>query len=106
MLAQLAGPAGVAVGRNVEKIIDHLVEADSSYLASIAAKFKRDSAKSSIEALPHLRQAILDALDQAVRGKLPQKRPRGGSVWPARYFARRVAWHLLDHTWEIEDRIL
>ena len=21
-----------------------------------------------------------------------------------RYFVRRSAWHVLDHTWEIEDR--
>ena len=24
--------------------------------------------------------------------------------WPARYFVRRTAWHVLDHVWEIEDR--
>ena len=24
--------------------------------------------------------------------------------WPPRYEARRLAWHLLDHAWEIEDR--
>lgn len=24
--------------------------------------------------------------------------------WPARYAARRIAWHALDHAWEIEDR--
>jgi hypothetical protein len=24
--------------------------------------------------------------------------------WPTRYAARRIAWHVLDHAWEIEDR--
>ncbi len=24
--------------------------------------------------------------------------------WPARYALRRLAWHVLDHAWEIEDR--
>ena len=24
--------------------------------------------------------------------------------WPLRYAARRIAWHVLDHTWEMEDR--
>ena len=24
--------------------------------------------------------------------------------WPARYVARRAAWHVTDHAWEIEDR--
>ncbi len=23
----------------------------------------------------------------------------------ARYFVRRTAWHVLDHLWEIEDRL-
>jgi hypothetical protein len=27
--------------------------------------------------------------------------PKG---WPPRYAARRIAWHALDHAWEIEDR--
>ena len=24
--------------------------------------------------------------------------------WPAPYALRRIAWHALDHAWEIEDR--
>ncbi len=24
--------------------------------------------------------------------------------WPPRYAARRMAWHVLDHLWEIEDK--
>jgi hypothetical protein len=27
--------------------------------------------------------------------------PRG---WPLRYAARRFAWHVVDHLWEIEDK--
>jgi hypothetical protein len=27
------------------------------------------------------------------------------SRWPPRYVVRRAAWHVLDHAWEIEDRI-
>jgi hypothetical protein len=50
------------------------------------------------------RQAIMDALAAAARGEIPERGPRGGVIWPARYFVRRVAWHALDHVWEIEDR--
>jgi hypothetical protein len=25
-------------------------------------------------------------------------------AWPARYFIRRSAWHVLDHAWEMEDK--
>ena len=35
---------------------------------------------------------------------LPEKGPRGGTIWLPRYFVRRAAWHVLDHAWEIEDR--
>jgi hypothetical protein len=31
-------------------------------------------------------------------------RSLGDRRWPARYAARRIAWHALDHAWEIEDR--
>ena len=53
-----------------------------------------------------LRDAVLAALINAVDNGLPEKGPRGGKVWSPRFFARRVAWHTLDHAWEIEDRIV
>jgi hypothetical protein len=30
--------------------------------------------------------------------------PLAEKGWPARYAARRIAWHALDHAWEMEDR--
>ena len=30
--------------------------------------------------------------------------PIVGKKWPPRYAARRIAWHAIDHAWEIEDR--
>src|SRR5579875_290652 len=27
------------------------------------------------------------------------------SAWPVRYTIRRLAWHILDHAWEMEDRV-
>jgi hypothetical protein len=26
-----------------------------------------------------------------------------GGSWPVRYALPRIAWHVLDHAWEIED---
>jgi hypothetical protein len=91
------GPRGG--GRDLEKIVDHVLEADRAYLARLAWKHKG-------QGLGPTRQATLDALEVAVRGDLPEQGPRGGVVWPPRYFVRRVAWHVLDHAWEIEDRIV
>jgi hypothetical protein len=98
------GPRGG--GRNVEKILDHVLEADRGYLARLAWKHKREGGKNPVEELSRTRGAILNALEAAVNGDLPERGPRGGIIWPPRYFIRRVAWHVLDHAWEIEDRIV
>jgi hypothetical protein len=52
------------------------------------------------------RQLILGTLGPAARREVPPQGPRGGSRWTPRYFVRRAAWHILDHAWEIEDRVL
>jgi hypothetical protein len=98
------GPRGG--GRDVEKILDHVLEADRGYLTRLAWKHKREGGTNPIEELSRTRQAILDALEVGVKGDLPEQAPRGGIIWPPRYFIRRVAWHVLDHTWEIDDRIV
>ena len=98
------GPRGG--GRELEKIIAHVLEADQGYLARLAWKHKRERGKNPVEELGRTRQAILNALEVAVKGELPERGPRGGVIWPARYFVRRVAWHVLDHAWEIDDRIV
>ena len=58
------------------------------------------------EELDRTRQAVLDALAAAAHGEVPARGPRGGVIWTPRYFVRRVAWHVLDHAWEIEDRVV
>jgi hypothetical protein len=98
------GPRGG--GRDVEKIIDHVLEADQGYLARLAWKHKREGGMSPVEDLSRTRGAILNTLEVAVNGDLPEQGPRGGIIWPPRYFIRRVAWHVLDHAWEIDDRIV
>jgi dihydrofolate reductase len=96
------GPRGG--GRDLEGIIDHVLGADAAYLGSLGQRFKRNEAGDRNEELERTRQAILRALSTAVRGELPERGPCGGVIWKPRYFVRRVAWHLLDHIWEIEDR--
>jgi hypothetical protein len=96
------GPRGG--GRELGAILRHVMEADGAYLAKLARK--RDAVDRGDHAteLDVTREAIVGALEAAVRGEIPERGPRGGTIWPPRYFVRRVAWHVLDHTWEIEDR--
>lgn len=89
------GPRGG--GRDRDAVVEHVVAAEASYARSVGIPGAKASAadRASVAAL---RLQILDAL-HAAPGKTP---PEKG--WPARYAARRVAWHVLDHAWEIEDR--
>lgn len=93
------GPRGG--GREVDRMIEHLIEADRGYLSRLGWQFKSRNPN-----LAALRQAMLDALQAAQRGDLPALSPRGLPLWPPRYFIRRAAWHALDHAWEIEDRLI
>lgn len=97
------GPRGG--GRDLDKIVRHVIEADVAYLGGIGWKANPGGASTPDKQQQLVRQAILDALSAAVHGEIPARGPRGGLRWTPRYFVRRVAWHLLDHAWEIEDRI-
>jgi hypothetical protein len=55
--------------------------------------------------LSRMLDEVLSALRAGAADELPCRGPRGGKLWAPRYFARRVAWHMLDHAWEIEDRV-
>ena len=94
------GPRGG--GRDLVKMLNHVNEAEQMYLKRLAWKGK----KYTVEEMDKTRHAILRAFEVAIHEGLPEKGPRGGVIWKPRYFVRRVVWHILDHTWEIEDRIL
>ncbi len=98
------GPRGG--GRDLERIVHHVIQADQGYLRSLAWRQKGADQADVAEALRQTRQAILSALEAAVNEGLPAQGPRGGTIWPPRYFVRRIAWHVLDHAWEIEDRVV
>ena len=93
------GPRGG--GRDLAKIIDHVVDAEGSYVRMLGWKVEPVPTTTAIE---RTRSAVLDAFETtAAEGPSPPG-PRGGKRWLPRYFVRRVAWHGLDHAWEIEDR--
>ena len=51
------------------------------------------------EAVLAMRKAVLEVLREPSDGS-----PVADRKWTPRYAARRIAWHALDHAWEIEDR--
>lgn len=97
------GPRGG--GRQLEGIVEHLLGSDAGYLSQVGWKFQQKDAADLANQLEQTCQAILLALTASAHGELPARGPRGGLRWSPRYFVRRVAWHTLDHAWEIEDRV-
>lgn len=98
------GPRGG--GRELDGIVDHVIGAESSYVGKLAAtRPKVEWREDRQPAADEVREMVRETLSRAVTEGLPEKGPRGGSIWLPRYFVRRVAWHVLDHAWEIEDRV-
>jgi hypothetical protein len=90
------GPRGG--GRDRDKMIDHVLASEVSYARKLGIKHKL-LAMGDTAAIAALRNAITAVLRQPSDGAPPV--PNG---WPPRYAARRIAWHALDHAWEMEDR--
>lgn len=97
------GPRGG--GRDREAIMKHLMESDRGYLRALGWKIENIDGEALEPAISRTREALVEGLEASVRGEIPAKGPRGGTRWTPRYCIRRTAWHALDHTWEIEDRI-
>jgi hypothetical protein len=90
------GPRGG--GRDRDKIVDHVLGAEASYARHLGIKHPQP-ARDDRAAIEALRAEILGVLRERSDGAA--RTPKG---WPPRYAARRIAWHVLDHAWEIEDR--
>ncbi|HWH23617.1 MAG TPA: hypothetical protein VNW68_01865, partial [Candidatus Limnocylindria bacterium] len=92
-----SGPRGG--GRSLPAILEHAAGAETAYLSQLGGR----DAGAAGGALA-LRDSFAASARARAAGELPDRGPRGGQRWPARYAIRRSAWHLLDHAWEIEDR--
>jgi hypothetical protein len=90
------GPRGG--GRDTSKIRDHVFGSEQSYAKVMGVK-RKEFPTSDRVALDDLRAEMLDVLREPSDGS-----PLAGKRWTTRYAAHRVAWHALDHAWEIQDR--
>jgi len=88
------GPRGG--GRDRDKMVDHVNEADWYYAKELGIRMPPPTSRAGTEAL---RAAMLDVLRRPSDGS-----PLADRKWRARYAVRRIAWHALDHAWEMQDR--
>ena len=90
------GPRGG--GRDRDKMVEHVLGAEAGYGSSFALKLKQPEVGDA-KGIKALREAWLEAFRAGADGK-----PRREGGRSARYMARRIAWHTMDHVWEMEDR--
>jgi hypothetical protein len=90
------GPRGG--GRDTSKVVDHVRGAEQSYAKVMGIK-RKEFPTSDRAQLDELRAEMLEILRTPSDGS-----PLAGKRWTTRYAAHRIAWHALDHAWEIEDR--
>jgi hypothetical protein len=89
------GPRGG--GRDRDPMVDHVIAAEAAYARKIGVRHK-PAAREDPAAVTALRHEIACVLSAG--GAEPQ------TPWPRPYAARRIAWHVLDHAWEMQDRAL
>lgn len=85
------GPRGG--GRDRDQIRAHVLDAERAYASRVGVPWPPFDPLDAT-ALGAFHAALRDALAAGT----------AGTRWPPRYAARRIAWHVLDHCWEIEDR--
>jgi len=90
------GPRGG--GRDRDKMLDHVLGAEAAYARQLGIRHPQPELTDR-RAIRALRDEIATALEAPSDGS--PLTPKG---WPPRYAARRVAWHVLDHAWEMQDR--
>lgn len=91
---QLAkGPRGG--GRDRDAVLQHVFNSETSYARKLGVRHK-DPRFDDAGAVAALHAAIIDVIGS--------RAPGVDLKWPLPYAARRIAWHVIDHAWEIEDR--
>jgi hypothetical protein len=80
------GPRGG--GRDRDAVADHVREAERAYCSRVGFRVPPRT--------PWDEQR--DVVVTTLKATTPQAK------WPISYALRRIAWHIVDHAWEIEDR--
>jgi len=91
----LKGPRGG--GRDRDPMVDHVLAAEAAYARKIGVRHRAPG---------HDDPAAIGALRADIIAALTAPPPAPEPAFPLPYAARRIAWHVLDHAWEMQDRAL
>lgn len=90
------GPRGG--GRDRDPMVAHVLGAENAYARKLGVRVPEPKVGDT-RAITVQREGILDALRTgSASGAV------GERGWLPRYAARRIAWHVLDHAWEMQNR--
>ncbi|HEV3328157.1 MAG TPA: hypothetical protein VGZ33_02070 [Acidimicrobiales bacterium] len=89
------GPRGG--GRDLATVQRHVTEAEVAYARGLGLRVS--ATNGDPELVEALRERVLGVLARTVT-------PERDGRWPLRYAVRRIAWHVCDHLFEIEDRAI
>jgi len=90
------GPRGG--GRDRDEIRRHVIEAERAYARKIGVRNPPFDVNDPTR-LKAMREEIAAVLSKPSSGE-----PLVAGGWNASYAVRRMAWHVVDHLWEVEDR--
>jgi hypothetical protein len=90
------GPRGG--GRDRDELIQHVISAETAYARKLGIRLKAP-AIGDVAVPVELRLAIASVLGDRSDGS-----PVVPDGWTTRYTARRLAWHVLEHAWEMQER--
>jgi hypothetical protein len=88
------GPRGG--GRDRDAIVEHVLGTEPAYARKAGLRSAPPKDRPGHDAMRHELLQLLLTSSPGVAGT--------ASGWPGPYAVRRLAWHALDHAWEIEDR--
>ena len=83
------GPRGG--GRDRDAVLDHVREAERAYARKLGVRHPPYTSADDVT-------AMRDDLTAALLAGSAE------GPWSSAYAMRRIAWHVLDHAWEIEDK--
>jgi hypothetical protein len=89
------GPRGG--GRDRDAMAGHVLAAENAYARKLGVRVSEPHVGEAA-AIGAQRKAILAGLRAGLRA------PADSRGWLPRYAARRIAWHVLDHAWAMENR--
>src|SRR5262249_15229455 len=82
-------------------IVEHVLETELLHARMLGLK-QRPFPPGDLAAAAEVRGAVESAILGCRDGGQPSS--AGRARRPARFVARRIAWHALDHAWEIQDK--